>query len=324
MVDPSVSGSPLAELAAGGRATHAFELLGNETRLAILVALWESHEPFGEDTAVRFSELYARVGTTDSSQFNYHLDRLTDHFVDSTTGGYELSEAGLTFIRAVIAGAGIEEPTLEPTEIDTACTLCGGSVMIMYESGWVYILCAECDGLWMETEVDRYGVLGKFSLSPAGVANRAPNEVYAAAWVSTYQRVHSMIEGVCPTCSGQVDRSFGICDDHESEGRCPNCERNNRIIARFRCSVCKMGIRSTVGSVAKYHPAVVGFYYDHGLKLQHGFNDLAHITRRLNLGSTDVEQSSDDPPRVRVTVEINDNEIWVVLNENLSVVDIGE
>ncbi|MEF8791004.1 MAG: ArsR family transcriptional regulator, partial [Haloarculaceae archaeon] len=88
MVGSDPSGSPLQSVSAGARATEAFELLGNETRLAILVALWEQYEPFGRDGAVRFSELRARVGTADSGRFNYHLDRLDDHFVESTDDGY--------------------------------------------------------------------------------------------------------------------------------------------------------------------------------------------------------------------------------------------
>jgi DNA-binding transcriptional ArsR family regulator len=97
--------------AAGPAATEAFKLLGDETRLAILLALWEAHEPFADGDAVGFSTLRDRVGTADSGRFNYHLDRLTDHFVRRTDDGYELREAGLTVGRSVIAVAGFETPT---------------------------------------------------------------------------------------------------------------------------------------------------------------------------------------------------------------------
>ena len=46
------SRSPVAEHSAGERASEAFELLGNETRLEILLALWESIDPFDEEDAV--------------------------------------------------------------------------------------------------------------------------------------------------------------------------------------------------------------------------------------------------------------------------------
>lgn len=54
--------SPLDDLTAGGLAIDAFELLANETRLAILVTLWESYRPFTEDTTVPFSECVNALG----------------------------------------------------------------------------------------------------------------------------------------------------------------------------------------------------------------------------------------------------------------------
>ena len=54
----------------------AFALIGNETRLAILEALWAADE-----RPVSFSELRRAVGMRDSAQFNYHLQKLTGHFV---------------------------------------------------------------------------------------------------------------------------------------------------------------------------------------------------------------------------------------------------
>jgi DNA-binding transcriptional ArsR family regulator len=47
---------------------EAFAVVGNETRLAILEALWRSPE-----RPVTFSDLRRRVGMRDSAQFNYHL-----------------------------------------------------------------------------------------------------------------------------------------------------------------------------------------------------------------------------------------------------------
>lgn len=316
--------SPLDELSAGEHASEAFKLLGNETRLAILVTLWERYRPFNEGTPVRFSELRERVGTIDSGQFNYHLDQLTGHFVDSSGDGYELSDAGLKFVRSVIAGAGIEEPTLDPTEVDIDCKLCGGAVEVTYENGWVYVLCTECDGLWADHDDRSRGTLAKFSLDPAGLTDRSPEEIYAAAWVTTFHKLYGMIDGVCPTCSGPIERSLEICDDHASEGLCSNCGRHVRIAAQLHCVVCKEWIRTTVGSIAKYHPAVVGFCYEHGLDLQYGFNDLEQIDRRLELARSDIEPSASDPPRVEVTTELDGDEIRVTLDENLSVVAIEE
>jgi len=317
---PRDTDSPLEAVGGGAAATTAFKRLGNETRLAILVALWERYEPFGEADTVPFSDLQDRVGTSDSGQFNYHLDQLEGHFVEATDEGYRLSEAGRTFVQSVIAGAGIETPTLERTEVDMDCGICGSPVEIEYRKDWVYIRCTNCPGIWTD-EDGSSGHLAKLGLHPAGLADRGPEEIYAAAWVRTFKKIHSMLEGVCPVCTGPVDRSLVVCTDHEPDGRCGNCDRRAAVIGRLCCPVCKESSQSTLGGIATYHPRVVAFCYDHDLPVQFGFNDLSMIEDRLRRVDTDIEVLSTDPPRVRVTTTIDGDETWVELDENLRVVD---
>lgn len=319
--DPS--DSPLDAVSAGERAMEAFELLADETRLSVLVALWESYAPFGENAPVRFSELRGRVGTADSGQFNYHLGRLEGHFVESVEGGYRLREAGLVFVRSVIAGAGIEDSSLHPSEVDQSCTICGASVEVAYEDGWVYVRCTECEGLWAHGDEDGPdGQLAKFSLHPAGLVDRSPEEVYAAEWVGTFRKLYSMIEGVCPTCTGRVERSLDVCADHDPDGGCPNCGKRSRIVGRLHCTVCKEWVATTMGGVAKYHPSVVGLCHDHGLDLQYGFNDLSRIGERLERGGSTVELLSEAPPRVAVTTELDGDRVRLEFDEELNVVSV--
>ncbi len=82
----------------GEQTADAFEILGNETRLAILFALWEAMDPGSplsepSDPAVSFSDLKERVGIRDSGQFNYHLDKLVGPFVDQSEEGYTLTNS---------------------------------------------------------------------------------------------------------------------------------------------------------------------------------------------------------------------------------------
>jgi predicted RNA-binding Zn-ribbon protein involved in translation (DUF1610 family) len=208
------------------------------------------------------------------------------------------------------------------TEVDQSCTLCGGSVEVAYRDGWVYVRCTECEGLWADDDGSG-GHLAKFSLTPTGLVDRSAAEVYAAGWGRTFQKVHSMIEGVCPTCAGPVERSLDVCEDHGSEGRCPECGRRSRIVARLCCSVCKEWARTTLGGVAAYHPSVVGFWHEHGLNLQYGSSDLAWIVERLERGDSSVDLLSTDPPRVRVRTELDGDECYVELDRDLNVVDVG-
>lgn len=117
-MDPPNAAEPPIEAAAGtaGRAAiQAFSTLGNGTRSAILLALWEAYEPSGAENAVSFSELRARVGLAVSGQFNYHLDELAGHFVDARPDGYVLRRPGRLIVQAVIAGAGLHEHAQPPS-----------------------------------------------------------------------------------------------------------------------------------------------------------------------------------------------------------------
>lgn len=67
---------------------EAFAALGNETRLEILRALGDVERPLS------FSALHDRVEMQDSSQVNYHLDKLVGHFVGKSEEGYSLTRAG--------------------------------------------------------------------------------------------------------------------------------------------------------------------------------------------------------------------------------------
>lgn len=95
MADTPSTKAPLEAVAdtVGERTTEGFEMLGSNTRLAILLALWQAQDPSPppseqSDPDVSFSALRERVGIRDSGQFNYHLDKLVGTFVEQTDAGY--------------------------------------------------------------------------------------------------------------------------------------------------------------------------------------------------------------------------------------------
>jgi hypothetical protein len=98
--------------------TDALEVLGNETRMAILRELAEA------DGALAYTELKDRVGVRDSGKFNYHLTRLCEYFVRETGDGYELGHAGSRVIAATESATG---PVAGPAESDGSdvCPVCG-------------------------------------------------------------------------------------------------------------------------------------------------------------------------------------------------------
>lgn len=318
--------SPLAAAAgaAGPETTEAFELLANETRLAILLALWDAFDPPGSPT-VSFSELRERVGMPDSGQFNYHLGKLEDRFVVSSEEGYRLHPVGNKIVRAVIGGVGLQTPSLDRTEIDMACPRCGASTAVMYEGGHLFQVCTECKGNMGETGDFPEGMLFGWRLEPAGLANRTAEEMYVASAVGNIQRLLAMIDGICPDCSAAVDSTLEICEDHGSEGGiCPNCGRLYEASARFECTVCKFTTGGPPGSIVSQHPAVISFYSDHGVELQYDL-DYERVKQLVTLVMDHGEEVvSVDPPEVRVTVGYEGDEISLLVDGDAKVIEVSD
>jgi hypothetical protein len=320
--------SPLVEAtsAAGRRATEAFKIIGNKTRLAILLALWEAYEPHAEENAVTFTELRNRVGIRQGAQFNYHLDKLVGRFVRKTDEGYELRRSGRKLVQSIIAGTGIEDPVLEPTEIDAPCPFCDAPTVVTYERSYVYRVCTECDGDTDPKDEHPRGVLSGWTFEPTGLSDRTAEEVYAASTVKTFSRIALRFEGICPDCSGRVEWSFDVCGDHDpsSNGLCPECGRKRAVVAREACTVCKSAGVGSPGIKTLFHPAVVAFYYDHGIEVGFsGDTDYADVVRTLDLAEgLEEEVVSTDPLRVRVTFSHDGDELHLLLDEDMSVVEV--
>jgi len=87
--DAEVGGSgtdgPAGDIAA---ATETFDLLSDETRVRILVALADA------SAGLRFSELRTRAGVRDAGRFNYHLEKLRGRLVEKSGEEYVLTAAG--------------------------------------------------------------------------------------------------------------------------------------------------------------------------------------------------------------------------------------
>lgn len=327
MARPNSAASPLDAAAGdvGPRSVEAFKLLSDETRLAILLALWETHEPFSDADAPSFSELLDRVDYDDSANFSYHLGKLEGVFVESTDDGYRLAQAGHKFVRAVIAGAGITETTLEPTEFGVDCWICGGSLAITYKNEHLYTVCRDCAGKFATDGRKPPGTIMGFSFDPAGLANRTAGEIFAATVFRAMQKFTMQMGGLCPDCSGTVEASLHVCESHPSDGICSNCGRRDPIQARWVCTVCKNAGHGPPGGNLILHPRVVAFYAEHGLYVGYDATDLDAIMEYVEaMTSHDHELVSADPPRVRVTVRADGDELRLTVDEEMSVLDVEE
>lgn len=318
--------SPLesAAGAAGPHATEAFALLANETRLAILLALWELHEPGTGDTAVSFSELYERIDYDNPGNFSYHIDQLEGHFIRKRPDDerYELRKTGLEIVRSVIAGSGVQDTSLEPTEIDRECYLCGAPTAVSYEDGTVYQVCTECEGMTTKDGLPE-GWLNGMKFDPAGLTDRSAEELVAVAEIAAYRHMRTMFEGLCSACSGPVDATLEICDDHESDGVCSTCGRVPAYTAQFQCRVCKDFHGTTPDVLCVFHPAVIAFYYDHEVSPRWHADDYDGLTYVGNHEPDhETELISEDPPQVEVRITLDDEELQVTFDETVTIIDV--
>ena len=310
--------------------TEAFKLLADETRLAILLALWEAYEPHPEHN-VPFSRLLERVDYDNRGNFSYHLEKLEGAFVTQHTerGGYELRTSGLKFVRSLIAGTGIGDVLIDDAEIDESCPICDAPTAINYRDGVVLWTCTECDGVapdvseWGTVKDHMGGVLGFTQFEPAGVVDRSPAELRAASMVAEHQKARSMFNGLCPTCSGPVEGRVEYCPDHDPHGVCDNCGWMLRVFAQFQCRICEDHADVDLGQLALFHPAVVALYEDHGVSTRVHTEDLGSARRLFDL-MTGHERDlvSEDPLRIAVTASVGDDDVRVTLDETASIVDV--
>jgi DNA-binding transcriptional ArsR family regulator/Zn-finger nucleic acid-binding protein len=324
MADAEPTESPLKAAAgtASPEAADAFGILADETRLAILLALWEEYDPHADDN-VPFSKLFQRTGYEDRGNFSYHLEKLEGKFVEqhADRGGYELSTPGLKIVRAVIAGTGVGNATLEASEIDQACPLCDASTVVSYRDGLVLWSCTECDGVAPD-EIETDGALGLVQFEPAGLANWTAEELRAASMLEVRQRARSLFNGLCPTCSSPADGWLQCCPDHDQNGVCDHCGMQYRVLARFQCRICEEYGVTSPKRLALFHPTVVAFYDDHGISTRLQAEDFDSAKRVHDLvDDHELNVVSEDPPRVTVRASLNGDDVQLTFDETVTVID---
>lgn len=308
----------------GSGVTEAFALLADETRLAILLTLWEAYEP-RSDAVLSFSELFDRVEYEDRGNFNYHLGELVGTFVTKVPeGGYQLAEPGLSVLQAVVGGIDADESAFGPSEIDQRCPLCGGVTAVGYQHRHVYWKCTACPGIVPDDEAIP-GFLGAIKFDPAGVTGRSPDQIKAASRVAERYREGCFFDGLCPTCSGPVDARLDHCTDHGSDGICPHCRRRFSTRVAFRCRVCRDHSTTSLLHVAKLHPAVSAFFESRGVSTRYRADATPkgpHIETMVD--NFDLEQVAADPVRVRVTASYDGDAVAVTFGEAGEVVEVSD
>jgi hypothetical protein len=274
----------------------AFAIVGNETRLRILEALWAADRP------AAFSDLRRSVGMRDSAQFNYHLDKLRGQFVRRTDEGYEFRQAGKAVVRAVLAGTYNQDPELEPFPVEGECVACKAGLQASYRDEAFLVMCTECERPH-----------GTYSFPPGGLADRDREEVLSAFNQRARHLACLTADGVCPECNGRV-RTDLLEPDELPPGKVePIAEQALFVV--HECERCDNHIVSSVGLTLLDDAEIVSFYRDHGIDL----NAVRFWTLEWCISDRYTEVLARDPWRIRVTVPLGDEELRVTVDGDLAV-----
>lgn len=301
----------------------AFEAIGNETRIQILHVLGEA------DEALAFSELYDHVAVRDSSQFNYHLDKLVGHFVYKSDDGYELSKAGERVVEAVLSGAVTDAPVVAPTQIDESCHFCGEPIKVRYRKERVEMFCTECRGEFgVEAKNEESdpsaigGFLGTLNLPPAGVRGRTPREMFRSAWTWANLELLAVASGICPRCAATVDSTIDVCEDHDAtDTLCDRCHNRYAVSLSIECTNCLFDIWSSAALGLVADTDMLAFLTEHGL------NPIAPASvAAVDRVHADYEEDvlSVEPLEARLTFSIDGDELTRTIDGDFGSVDGGQ
>lgn len=294
---------------------EAFGAVAHETRLRILQALGDADAPLA------FSDLRRRVGVEDPGQFNYHLGELAGRFVraadgtdgaegsdgsdgDGKAGGYELAASGRRVVGGVLSGGYTKGLDADPVATDASCLHCGGTMETRFEGDTVRITCTECGMDFTNLEV------------PPGVLEGVPRKDAARVvdrWLKGMSATNE--HGFCATCEGRVDRRVYATGDPDG----PDWLGDEGVldtIVRYDCRRCSERFHSIVPVAVLFHPAVVGFHYDHGVDLR---ETPAWDLDWLEPGLATVTQSA--PLRVEVSMTLEEETLALTVDRSRDVID---
>lgn len=294
----------------------AFVVLGSEHRIAMLRVLGDSTEPLA------FSELQEAVGTADSGQFTYHLNKLVGHFVGQTEDGYEIRRAGERIIEAVLSGAVTASPTIDATETDRECHYCGAPVEIRYREEKLRIHCTECPGIYGRDErAVGNGHLGTLLLPPAGIQHRTPAESLQAGYVWGELTMMASASGVCPRCSGVLEESVNVCKRHDSSsGLCSACDERFAVGIHFECTNCIYDRGGAFGVKLLANTDLLAFLTARGI------NPVVPSSQSAIGSMVDYDEDvrSTDPFEAQFTVRVGEDTLSLTVDDSLRVVETSE
>ena len=276
----------------------ALDALGNRQRLELLFTFADAErEQQQQPLSMTFSELYDRVDVESSSQFSYHLSQLVGQFVAKGPDGYHLTQGGAKLVRAIRSGVYASTPQFDAVDISGACPRCEAASLVATLADERFVV--RCDAC--RTPL----VTNSFPRSQA--RNRTPSEIVESFGYRIWS-THVLVRGgVCPECYGRVET---VVDAHDYG-------TEELFTHRSTCGECTFVIHVPIEVAAAFHPAAVGFLWNHGISLLDlplwEFFEL--MTERVV--KTDV--LSVDPFEATTTITFADQTLRFTMGETMTV-----
>lgn len=287
---------------------ESFKIIGNETRIAILQELAAT-----KDRQVSFTELRKRVGMRDGSQFNYHLQKLENGFVQKTDEGYHISCSGLDVLEVIARGAFTESPSFGPVPLDAPCVRCGAPLEGRYDDG-VLVGCSAC------------GTLHSIAVfPPSGIVGRSDREVFAASDRHLRASYRLVRADMCPGCYGPLDRTLLTAPERPPDsvswvGNRDVLDFEHGVGAFYECAQCGRWAYLTVGEHLLDEPELAAFFSDQGRDLD--AVRLWELPWAVPAAADDYAAVvSTDPIRFEVRIPLNGEELVVTVDDRFEVVN---
>ena len=296
-------------------ASDAFKPLGNETRVAVLRAMFEREDGHLRPTRRTFSELFEATEESTTAGFAYHLRQLVGPYLRKREDeSYELTYAGLQVGRGLAAGTYTESVDREPVALAEDCPLCGEAELALRATDNVATAgCEACDR-----------ELLALPFPPGGFRSHDADSLPAAFDRHHRHRIGLMVDGNCPECGGRVEGRVEVLDgDAEGAGGSGDGGTETdeddgtgvtpRALASLDCAACGYALGCPVTLTTLSHPAVVSFFHDHGVDLRE---------RPIwNVGPEWGERVvSTDPVAVRVSATLDGETLALYIGRDLTVV----
>jgi hypothetical protein len=287
-----------------------FRLLGNETRMGIMRALWDrfefQHYVVGDQDPTSFARLREAAGVEDPGNFNYHLDQLTGTLVDQREGGYVLSPLGYNLLHAIDRYRDYEYSTREEWTVGADCPFCDGRLVADYRRDVLSVRCRDCGGLASE------GNFTFVELPATGTGGLSGDDLLDVATLAMFSKIRASKHGFCWDCNARMRTDITHCQSHTrgSDGICPECSLRFRTNVDATCETCGTSGHGPVVEYALLDPRVARFLDGHGRSL----DQVGPWQYRLGAFRAVRETALDtDPTTVEVVFGIGEETMRVAL-----------